>query len=104
MNTSFCLIAVYEYLRIWTILKLSKHFFHSRFVRELERRIAGETKNCMRIPHSSYRSFATEKRLEPANGFVDGDLVESILDLPRETVGKIVENLKMPEEQGDAVF
>ena len=74
--------------------------FFYRFLRDLEGRVADRTRNCMRIEHSQYRAFQTEKRSEKACGFVDGDLVESVLDLPRETVSSIVQGLKLPAEQG----
>ena len=42
----------------------------------------------------SWRSFANEHRSKPAAGFIDGDLLEQFLDLPRdkmETVAAGVE-------------
>lgn len=50
----------------------------------------------MRIDHNDYRNFSTEKRSEPWKGFIDGDLVESLADMPIETVRSIVADLKMP--------
>jgi DNA damage-binding protein 1 len=67
------------------------------FVHDLESRIAKETTNAMRVDHSVYRQFTTEKRTEPVHGFVDGDLVETLLDLPRDTVTKVVHGMHLPD-------
>lgn len=80
------------------IVQLSAPFF--AFVHDLEVRIAAMTVNCMRVDHAQYRSFETEKRNELPSGFIDGDLVESILDMSRDTIEGVVEGLKMPLEAG----
>uniref|UniRef100_A0A914W0R3 DNA damage-binding protein 1 n=1 Tax=Plectus sambesii TaxID=2011161 RepID=A0A914W0R3_9BILA len=67
-----------------------------KFVHDLEARIAKSTTNALRVEHTVYRSFTTEKRTEPVNGFVDGDLVETLLDLPRDLVGQIVQGIHLP--------
>lgn len=54
-----------------------------KFLIAIEKAIADSVKNCMHIEHSSYRTFVFQKRAEPPSGFVDGDLVESILDMDR---------------------
>lgn len=40
--------------------------------------------------HQSWRQFKDERRTEPASNFIDGDLVESLLDLPPEKAQEIV--------------
>lgn len=40
--------------------------------------------------HSQYRACHAERRIHPAHGFVDGDLVESFLDLDRFTMEAVV--------------
>lgn len=40
--------------------------------------------------HSQYRACHAERRIHPAHGFVDGDLVESFLDLDRGTMERVV--------------
>nr|AVV64025.1 CPSF A subunit region family protein [Anisakis simplex] len=86
------------------IVQLSQPFYN--FIHELETRIAGVTKNCMRIEHSHYRTFETEKRMEQSVGFVDGDLVESLLDMSRQSIEGLIDGLVMPvvnnQEQRDA--
>uniref|UniRef100_A0A914DYF9 DNA damage-binding protein 1 n=1 Tax=Acrobeloides nanus TaxID=290746 RepID=A0A914DYF9_9BILA len=82
------------------IIQLSDSLYN--FVRELESRIAQETKNCMRIDHQQYRNFCTEKRNEPVSGFVDGDLVETIADMPRERVEQIIKGLTLPVDSSSS--
>lgn len=45
------------------------------------------------IPHNIYRSFCTDRQKEPASGFIDGDLIERFLDLPRPEMSKITTDL-----------
>jgi DNA damage-binding protein 1 len=40
--------------------------------------------------HSQYRACHAERRIHPAHGFVDGDLIESFLDLDRITMEAVV--------------
>ncbi|PIC34544.1 hypothetical protein B9Z55_014161 [Caenorhabditis nigoni] len=54
-----------------------------KFLVSIEKAISDSVKNCMQIEHSTYRSFIFQKRIEPPSGFIDGDLVESILDMDR---------------------
>ncbi|OZC09249.1 hypothetical protein X798_03793 [Onchocerca flexuosa] len=66
------------------------------FLQDVQKRLAEYTENCMRISHTQYRTFETEKRSEPPNGFIDGDLIESFLDMSKDSVGQIIKGLKMP--------
>lgn len=78
---------------------------HFRFLQDVQKRLAEYTENCMRISHTQYRTFETEKRSEVPNGFIDGDLIESILDTGKDSVGQIVDGLKMPLlNSKDALF
>uniref|UniRef100_A0A1I7T0L8 DNA damage-binding protein 1 n=1 Tax=Caenorhabditis tropicalis TaxID=1561998 RepID=A0A1I7T0L8_9PELO len=64
-----------------------------KFLVAIEKAIADSEKNSMHIEHSTYRTFVFDKRQEPPSGFVDGDLIESILDMDRsaaiEILGKV---------------
>ena len=42
------------------------------------------------LGHSEFRAFVAEKRHHPSRGFVDGDFIESFLDLDRTTMERIV--------------
>lgn len=44
---------------------------------------------------STWRSFHTERKTEPATGFIDGDLIESFLDISRPKMQEVVANLQV---------
>ena len=41
------------------------------------------------LDHKFWRSFATDRRTSPAVGFIDGDLVETFLDLSPEQQAEV---------------
>lgn len=43
----------------------------------------------------TWRCFSNERRVEPATGFVDGDLIESFLDLPRSSMEEVASGLQV---------
>lgn len=43
----------------------------------------------MKIDYAMYRNFSTENRNEPRIGFIDGNVLEMILDLPRGLMAQI---------------
>ena len=45
--------------------------------------------------HCSWRSFHNERKTEPASGFIDGDLIESYLDLNRDKMQDVVQGLQV---------
>jgi hypothetical protein len=51
------------------------------FLRELEEKLTHVIKSVGKIEHTFWRSFNTDIKTEPCEGFIDGDLVESFLDL-----------------------
>lgn len=44
---------------------------------------------------NTWRSFHTERKTEPATGFIDGDLIESFLDISRPKMQEVVANLQV---------
>lgn len=47
------------------------------------------------LDSSTWRSFHTERKTEPATGFIDGDLIESFLDISRPKMQEVVANLQV---------
>jgi len=43
--------------------------------------------------HSAWRAFKNDKRVRPSRGFIDGDLVESFLDLSRHKMKEVAEGV-----------
>ena len=45
------------------------------------------------ISHNVWRSFHNDRQKEPSSGFIDGDLIERFLDLPRPEMSKLCTDL-----------
>lgn len=65
------------------------------FLRHLEERLTHTIKSVGKIDHSAWRSFRTDQKVEPCEGFIDGDLVESFLDLNREKMRECAAGLQV---------
>ncbi|XP_072930200.1 DNA damage-binding protein 1 [Epargyreus clarus] len=70
------------------------------FLHQLEERLAHTIKSVGKIPHAFWRSFNTDIKTEPAEGFIDGDLVESFLDLSRQVQQETVQGLQIDDGGG----
>uniref|UniRef100_A0A170WRW0 Dna damage-binding protein 1 n=1 Tax=Triatoma infestans TaxID=30076 RepID=A0A170WRW0_TRIIF len=49
-----------------------------------------------KIDHSLWRSFTSDIKTEPSEGFIDGDLIECFLDLSRRDMVDVVAGLQCP--------
>lgn len=56
-------------------------------------------KSVGRIEHSEWRAFLGEKSSSPAQGFIDGDLVETFLDLSRDKMEQVANQVNVPVEE-----
>jgi len=65
------------------------------FLLELQERLTKVIKPVGKIDHSYFRSFYNDRKQEPSEGFIDGDLIESFLDLPRDTMKEVVNGLQI---------
>ena len=65
----------------------------SAFFSTLERAMTKVVRPVGDFGHHQFRMFKGEKRSHPAHGFVDGDLVESFLDLDRGTMEAVVREM-----------
>jgi DNA damage-binding protein 1 len=63
------------------------------FFGTLERALATIIRPVGDFSHAKYRACEAENRLHPAHGFIDGDLVESFLDLDRHTMQLIADEM-----------
>lgn len=59
----------------------------------LERSLQIVIKPVGNFSHQQFRAFHAEQRLHPSHGFVDGDLVESFLDLDKSTMQRVVDQM-----------
>lgn len=68
------------------------------FLRKLQENLTNTIKSVGRIDHTYWRSFHTEMKTENSEGFIDGDLVESFLDLTREKMHEAALGLQIDVE------
>jgi DNA damage-binding protein 1 len=54
-----------------------------KFLKRLERALAEVIKGVGGLDHSDWRAFKTDRKNSPSKGFVDGDLIESFLEIGR---------------------
>lgn len=73
---------------------------HFDFLTDLQKRLAKVIKSVGKIDQDFWRSFFNERKTEPMEGFVDGDLVESFLDLSREKMTEVVQGLSLSDGSG----
>eukprot|EP00045_Choanoeca_perplexa_P014473 m.170346 g.170346 ORF g.170346 m.170346 type:complete len:1105 (-) comp16687_c0_seq1:1038-4352(-) len=69
---------------------------------ELQKRLASVLKGVGELVFEDYRSLKDTyyTSIAPAVGFVDGDLIEKLLDLPDDVLDKVVLNFQLPDEDG----
>lgn len=65
------------------------------FLLELQERLTKVIKPVGKVDHAYWRSFYNDRKQEPSEGFIDGDLIESFLDLPRDTMRDVVNGLQV---------
>lgn len=85
---------------IGMVTQLSASFFE--FLSNLQDRLNSVIKSVGKIEHSFWRSFANDRRKVASYNFIDGDLIESFLDLNREEMSRVVKGLKIDDEQTDS--
>ncbi|KAE8747775.1 hypothetical protein FOCC_FOCC005387 [Frankliniella occidentalis] len=70
------------------------------FLHEVEERLSQVIKSVGKIEHNFWRSFNTEIKTEPCEGFIDGDLVESFLDLTQDKMKEVVTGVQIDNGSG----
>ncbi|XP_037507168.1 DNA damage-binding protein 1 [Rhipicephalus sanguineus] len=70
------------------------------FLLEVQEKLTKVIKSVGKIDHAFWRSFSTERKTEQAVGFIDGDLIESFLDLSRDKMQEVVQGIQMDDGSG----
>lgn len=91
--TSGCILYGTVSGAIGLVTQLTPEFYE--FLHNLEERLSHTIKSVGKIEHSFWRSFHTEMKMEPCDGFIDGDLVESFLDLTRDKMKEVATGLQV---------
>lgn len=68
-------------------------FVFYEFLRNMEDRLNSVIKSVGKIEHNFWRSFNTELKIEQCEGFIDGDLIESFLDLSHDKMAEVAMSL-----------
>lgn len=78
--------------------QLEREFYS--FINELQDQLTRVIRPVGKIEHASWRAYRCERKTEPCEGFIDGDLIESFLDLNRDQMAEVVRNMTV----SDAAF
>ena len=65
------------------------------FLAKVQEKLVKVIKSVGKIDHGMWRSFHNERKTEPPLGSIDGDLIETCLDLSRDQLKEIVEGLQV---------
>ncbi|XP_071453607.1 DNA damage-binding protein 1 [Hetaerina americana] len=79
---------------IGLVTQIPPHFYE--FLRDLQDRLTQVIKSVGKVEHSQWRSFTTDIKTEPCEGFIDGDLIESFLDLSQDKMQEVAQGLQIP--------
>lgn len=77
---------------IGIVTQIPQEFYE--FLFNLQDRLSKIIKSVGKIEHSFWRSFYKSQKTD-ADGFIDGDLIESFLDLNRDKMSETVYNLEV---------
>lgn len=76
---------------IGVIAHLSKKDYE--FLEKVQKAMTQVIKGIGGFSHENWRSFATDRKRESCKYFLDGDLIESFLDLKRDKMEEVVEKM-----------
>ena len=65
------------------------------FLQQVQKKLVKVIKSVGKIDHDFWRSFHNERKTEPSVGTIDGDLIESCLDLTRDQLKDVVDGLQV---------
>ncbi|XP_019874533.2 DNA damage-binding protein 1 [Aethina tumida] len=74
---------------IGLVTQIPQNFYE--FLLELQTKLSTVIKSVGKIEHSYWRAFHTDIKTEACEGFIDGDLIESFLDLSQEKMKEVAD-------------
>jgi len=80
------------------VTQLPQDFY--TFLLEVQNKLSKVIRSVGKIDHSLWRSFHTDRKTDPMTGFIDGDLIESFLDLGRDKMQEVVHMLQVDDGCG----
>lgn len=79
---------------VGTILTLTEENYG--FLDQLQAAMTKVVKGVGGFSHEEWRSFTNGRRTSPSSNFIDGDLVESYLDMPRPNQEEVLRHVDTP--------
>jgi DNA damage-binding protein 1 len=76
---------------IGLVLQLSPSLY--QLLMSLQLSLAEYVPSVGKIDHSTWRSFESDERSDVSRGFIDGDLIETYLDLPKPIQYELIKDL-----------
>ena len=73
------------------IAQIPEKFY--KFLLKLQKNLTSVIKSVGKIDYDYWRAFSHEKKTEQATNFIDGDIIESFLDLSRSKMAECVQDL-----------
>jgi len=70
-----------------------------RFFAKLQEKISKVIKGVGGFSHEQWRSFSNERKTVTAKNFIDGDLIESFLELKHDKMQEVVKGLDVSVEE-----
>jgi len=83
---------------IGLVTQLPQDFYE--LLLDLQNRLTKTIKCVGRIEHGVWRSFSSDKKDEVCEGFIDGDVIESFLDLDRAAMSEVVTGMQRADASG----
>lgn len=81
---------------IGLVAQLPQDYFN--FLKQFQTKLNRVIKSVGKIDHEFWRAFQNERKTEPSFGFIDGDLIESFLDLSRDKMNEAINDLMIDFE------
>lgn len=78
---------------IGLVLQLSPTLY--QLLLALQQLLAEHVPSVGKVEHNIWRFFQSELASKPSSGFVDGDLIETYLDLPKSIQSDLIKNLRV---------
>ena len=91
-----CLCVIFLKQTLGLIGQLKQETF--KILDKLQQKMASCIKSVGNIEHEVYRAFYQEHRTKPMAGFIDGDLVEKFIDLPRTQMNDMIQGMKVAKD------
>ncbi|OTF78545.1 hypothetical protein BLA29_008342, partial [Euroglyphus maynei] len=73
------------------IAQIPKDYYE--FLLKLQKNLASKIKSVGKIDYDYWRTYTNDKKTEPALNFIDGDLIESFLDLSSAEMAECTEGI-----------